>query len=544
METELDHVLAGADDVDPLIGAVLSGRYEILRRLGAGGMGAVYEARHLVIERPVAIKVLRADLARNSEQVARFRREATAAAAIGHKNIIDVIDMGRTDDGNAVYLVMERLVGKDWSEVLGQREADLPETVRILDEVLDALAAAHERGILHRDLKPANVFVCDDGAVKLLDFGVSKMRDQGDLSTNTGITMGTPVYMSPEQFRDSKRVDARADLYSVGAMLFEALTGRLPFEADSFPELAFKIVSDPAPRLASFRPELPVEASDLVERLLAKDPDDRPQSAREVQSALRATLDAATAKREHWDDRAAHLNTFAAETAPPSIRAEARATEPEERAISASATPPVAPAKSRSTSPVPSDAAAPVTPAASQPASALMELPQRSARPWVAAVLAALVLGAGGWYLTSLSDEADVRDDGASNESHDATTHVDRDEPEIPRGEDEPELESDPAPSVTTDPSEAPAHDEPTAPVVRSARRGRHATSQTSETDPPTSSTDPNETTVRAAGVGARIGEPGGEPTPPSTGAPGEREPTVHNEDDIARGFLDAPGRR
>ena len=278
---------------DPRIGMVLQERYRIVRKLGDGGMGAVYEGEHVLIKRRVAIKVLHAQFAQNPEIVARFQREAEAATSIGHPNIIEVTDMGRFPDGTA-YMVLEFLEGRDWShDIEGAGPQPLGKVVHILTQVCDALAAAHAKGIVHRDLKPENIFLIerrgDPDFAKVLDFGISKIADaqgQDRSLTQTGTALGTPYYMAPEQCQGKRDIDHRADIYSLGVILFQALTAQYPFDDESYPMLVLKICTEPPPALAHYRPDVPAELQQIVNRMLAKDRDHRYQSVEEVRAAL------------------------------------------------------------------------------------------------------------------------------------------------------------------------------------------------------------------------------------------------------------------
>lgn len=278
---------------DPRIGLVLQDRYRILRKLGDGGMGSVYEAEHLLIKRRVAIKILHSQFANNADIVARFRREAEAATAIGHPNIIEVTDMGSFPDGTA-YMVLELLEGRDWAKDIA-REGPQPlgKVVHILGQVCDALSAAHAKGIVHRDLKPENIFLVSRGGdstfVKVLDFGISKFADSGGENrslTQTGTALGTPYYMAPEQCQGKKDIDHRADIYSLGVILFQALTRQYPFDDESYPMLVLKICTEPPPPLAQYRPDLPPQVVEVVGRMLAKHRDHRFASCAEVKAAL------------------------------------------------------------------------------------------------------------------------------------------------------------------------------------------------------------------------------------------------------------------
>jgi serine/threonine-protein kinase len=235
--------LGEVERADPLLGTTLDGRYRILRRIGEGGMGIVYEAEHVVLEKRVALKVLRDDFSSRPEVVERFRQEAKSASRIGNEHIVDISDFGETPDGSS-YFVMELLDGEDLATVL-QRETTIPlaRAADILLQCCKALGAAHSKGIVHRDMKPENIFLTQrEGRpdfVKIVDFGIAKMSDietkgtPGRKLTKTGMIFGTPEYMSPEQAA-GKPLDHRVDIYALGVIFFEMLTGRVPFVGDTF----------------------------------------------------------------------------------------------------------------------------------------------------------------------------------------------------------------------------------------------------------------------------------------------------------------------
>ncbi len=277
--------------LDPRVGQVIQERYRIVRLLGEGGMGTVYEGVHLLIGRRVAIKLLHPELARHPDVVQRFQNEAIAATSIGHPHIVEVTDMGRLDDG-AFFMVLEYLEGCDLDGLL-EREGPMTiaRTVHVLTQVCDALEAAHRKSIVHRDLKPENIYLIERGDerdfVKLLDFGIAKLMGQSDHSlTKTGHTLGTPYFMAPEQARGAKSVDHRVDIYALGVILFRCLTAQFPFDDESFPMLVVKICNEPPPPLRAYRPDVPEEIVLAYERMLAKDPADRFSSVAEVKAAL------------------------------------------------------------------------------------------------------------------------------------------------------------------------------------------------------------------------------------------------------------------
>jgi eukaryotic-like serine/threonine-protein kinase len=256
------------------IGTVLSG-YRIERMLGKGAMGVVYGATHPVIGKRVAIKVLRGELCSNPAAVQRFVGEARAVNAIGHPNIIDIFDLGELPDGRQ-YLVMELLEGETLRARIKRGKLDVAEAASIIASVASALRAAHAKGIVHRDIKPDNIFLPEQRRdIKLLDFGLAKLTLDLGAKTQTGAVIGTPRYMSPEQAR-GKDVDQRADIYALGAMAFELLANRIPFERSSTFDLLMAHVNEPVPALHPLAPHAPVELCQLVEAMLAKSPDDRP----------------------------------------------------------------------------------------------------------------------------------------------------------------------------------------------------------------------------------------------------------------------------
>ncbi len=273
---------------------IVAGRYRLGRLLGEGGMGAVYEAEHVGLGATVAVKLLTDRFVDDPDAVERFRREARAAAAVRHPNVVNVTDTG-TDEEGAPFLVMELLVGESLGSVLKRRRRLPPEVaVAIACEVLAGLGAAHARGIVHRDLKPGNVFLAvdPDGVqrVKLLDFGISKFLGAASELTSEGAIIGTPHYMPPEQIRGRRDLDARVDLYAVGVLLYRMLSGRLPFEGASPQQLYEAIVVGRRKPLRALCPELPTALTDVVERALHPEPSKRFQRAEEMIAALRAAL--------------------------------------------------------------------------------------------------------------------------------------------------------------------------------------------------------------------------------------------------------------
>jgi len=269
---------------DSLIGATLAGRYEIVRRIGEGGMGAVYEARHTLIGKRVAVKVLLEKFLTKSDFVARLLQEARLASSIGHENIVDVTDFGTTDDGRS-FVVMEFLDGEALSQLV-MREAPLPieRSLRIARQVASALGAAHAKGIYHRDIKPENVYLIrrgDADFVKVVDFGISKAVKQGGNEegpdayrlTHTGLLLGTPLYMSPEQARGDEDLDHRVDIWATGVMMYECLTGEVPFRANNYLGIISQVLTHTVAPPSQVRPELgiPDAVEAVVMRAMEKD---------------------------------------------------------------------------------------------------------------------------------------------------------------------------------------------------------------------------------------------------------------------------------
>lgn len=315
--------------VDPLVGAVLEGKYQIERKLGEGGMGAVYVGEHRMMKRRVAIKTLLPRYTTNQNAVQRFQREAQAASAIGHPNIVTIHDLGQTPDG-MLYIVMELLDGQDLAHALralredpsGSRIMDPARVLAIARQVADGLAAAHEKGVVHRDLKPDNIFLVPtrEGGerAKLLDFGISKIRTPGGEEsrlTTDGSLLGTPYYMSPEQAQGKSDIDHRADIYAFGVILYELFTGRVPFDDENMLRvIAMHALEAPlAPRQAN--PVVSPAAESVILKAMAKEPVMRFQTMVEMRDAVE-TLAAAA---DPTGTSAGHLHAPPRGAPPPTV---------------------------------------------------------------------------------------------------------------------------------------------------------------------------------------------------------------------------------
>jgi serine/threonine-protein kinase len=279
----------------PAPGQIIATKYRIDRVLGVGGMGVVVAAHHLQLETKVAIKFLLPATLGNADAVARFAREARAAVKIVNDHVARVLDVGTLETG-APYIVMEFLEGTDLAARLSERgPLPIEEAVEFLLQACEALAVAHSLGIVHRDLKPANLFCIrrPDGLpwVKVLDFGISKVSSEGGFTgqaafTQTSAVMGSPLYMSPEQMQSARSVDARSDIWALGIILYELLTGHPPFSGESLPELVLAIAGRPAPPLRPSRPDVPPRLEEAVMRCLQKDRDHRFRDVADLAVAL------------------------------------------------------------------------------------------------------------------------------------------------------------------------------------------------------------------------------------------------------------------
>jgi beta-lactam-binding protein with PASTA domain/tRNA A-37 threonylcarbamoyl transferase component Bud32 len=352
---------------DPLIDTLFDGRYRIVRKIGAGGMANVYLAEDQELGRRVAIKILNDRHANDDQFVERFRREAKNAAALSHPNIVSIYDRGEAE--GTYYIAMEYLEGRSLKElIVGRGPAPVNIAIEYARQILSALRFAHRHGIVHRDIKPHNVLVDGEGRVKVTDFGIA--RAGTSQMTEAGSIVGTAQYLSPEQARGTN-VDQRSDLYSLGVVLYELLTGEAPFEGDTPVEVAMKHLSTVPDAPSTHRPDLPRELDLVVLRALAKDPEDRYQSAEEMEADLARVA------------RGAPIAAATEDSATQIMRI------PPAAAAAATSATMIAPPRSRPQAPIASryydDYEEPVR--------------RRPVWPWFAALAFVIAAGAGGWYV-------------------------------------------------------------------------------------------------------------------------------------------------
>ncbi len=298
---------AGTLSLNEVIGQTLGGRYLVTRKIGQGGMGAVYEATHTLIGKRVAVKVLLEKYAQREAIVKRLKQEAQLASSVGNEHIIDITDFGTTEDGRT-FVVMEFLDGESLAECLG-REAQLPEQriLRIASQACSALAAAHAKGVVHRDIKPENLFLLkrkDQDFVKVVDFGISKSlrasseEEETTRLTQTGMVLGTPLYMSPEQARGDDELDQRVDVYALGVIMYEAAAGRVPFIGNNYLSVISQVLNEEPKPLRELRPELSEEFEAVVSKAMSKDVKERYASANDMLADITSLLDDPTHSTE------------------------------------------------------------------------------------------------------------------------------------------------------------------------------------------------------------------------------------------------------
>ncbi len=269
-------------------GQLINDRYEIEKLVGEGGMANVYLARDTILDRKVAVKVLRGDLAGDEKFVRRFQREALSASSLSHPNIVEIYDVGE-DEGN-FYIVMEYIEGKTLKQLIKKRGVlSLPEAIDIMLQLLDALASAHDSYIIHRDIKPQNIMIKESGLVKITDFGIAMALNSAQL-TQTNSVMGSVHYLPPEQ-ASGKGSTIRSDIYSLGILMFEMLTGKVPFKGDSAVEIALKHMKEPLPNPKELNPVIPVSVENIILKATAKNPKNRYKDVREMKDDIKTCLD-------------------------------------------------------------------------------------------------------------------------------------------------------------------------------------------------------------------------------------------------------------
>src|SRR5262249_36061253 len=294
------------------IGAKL-GRYEVCSQLGAGGMGEVYLAQDTRLDRKVALKILPSEVAADPDRMKRFVQEAKAASGLNHPNIITIYEIDQAD--STFFIATEFIEGSTLRERMRAQPLSLGEVLSVAVQIASALTAAHANGIVHRDIKPENIILRSDGIAKVLGFGRAKLTAQGSqelvdsqaptrghIQTDSGIVMGTAIYMSPEQAR-GYQVDARTDIFSLGVVIYELLTGHLPFEGSSIYEIVSSILTDrESPTLYHFSPEVPAELERIVSKALRKNRDERYQTIKDLQLDLQSLKQQSEFERTHWTE--------------------------------------------------------------------------------------------------------------------------------------------------------------------------------------------------------------------------------------------------
>ena len=269
-------------------GQLIDDRYKIIKTIGEGGMANVYLAYDTILQREVAVKILRGDLAEDEKFVRRFQREANSASSLKHPNIVEVYDVGE-DDGK-YFIVMEYINGKTLKSLIKKRGAlTLEEVIDIMLQLTSAVSCAHDSYIIHRDIKPQNVMILEDGRVKITDFGIAMALNNNEL-TQTNSVMGSVHYLPPEQANGSGST-IKSDIYSLGILMFELLTGRIPFKGDNAVEIAIKQMREPIPSVCSIDPSIPQIVENIILRACAKNPKNRYDNAREMYEDLKTCLD-------------------------------------------------------------------------------------------------------------------------------------------------------------------------------------------------------------------------------------------------------------
>ena len=270
-------------------GVIIAGKYRLDKKLGEGGMGEVWKGFHVVLEREVAIKFLLPEIAKDKEAYQRFILEAKAVSKVKHPGVVEIYDMDITEDGEP-YIVMEYLEGKELVELIKeQKQLDEEQICNIMIQVAQCLIEVHKQGIIHRDLKPENIFLLNDGGIKILDFGIARVKSQAKRITKTGRLIGTPYYMSPEQVKGME-VDERSDIYSLGVIMYEMFTGKVPFEGETVHEIIAKILSFKYTPINKIRNEVKGGLDKVIEKAMAQDKEERFQNCTELVDALKSVL--------------------------------------------------------------------------------------------------------------------------------------------------------------------------------------------------------------------------------------------------------------
>ena len=269
-------------------GQKISDRYQVIKSIGEGGMANVYLAYDTILDRNVAVKVLRGDLANDEKFVRRFQREALAASSLSHPNIVEVYDVG--EDNGEYYIVMEYIEGKHLKQLIKKRgKLTITEAVDIVLQITNGLSVAHDSYIIHRDIKPQNIMILENGLVKITDFGIAMAMNSTQL-TQTNSVMGSVHYLPPEQ-ASGKGATLQSDIYSIGILFYELLTGKLPFKGENAVEIALKHLKEPLPSIREEIPNIPQSVENIIIKATAKNPKNRYNDAREMHDDLKTCLD-------------------------------------------------------------------------------------------------------------------------------------------------------------------------------------------------------------------------------------------------------------